>query len=57
MRLTGHKTRNIFDRYNITSSADIQDAVEKLAQFHARASADAARSAVIAMPVNARPGA
>jgi len=34
MKLTGHKTRSVFDRYNITSDADLIDAVRKLAQFH-----------------------
>jgi hypothetical protein len=31
MRLTGHRTRSIFDRYDITSGADLREAVGKLA--------------------------
>ncbi len=30
MLITGHRTRSIFDRYNITSDEDLIDAVEKL---------------------------
>src|SRR5258705_8047108 len=30
MRLTGHKTESVFERYNITSLDDLRDAVNKL---------------------------
>jgi integrase len=33
MRITGHRTRAMFDRYNITSEADLADAADRLAAF------------------------
>ena len=35
MKLTGHKTRAVFDRYDIVSEKDLTDGVAKLAALHA----------------------
>jgi integrase len=34
MKITGHKTRSVFDRYDITSEEDLADATRKLQGAH-----------------------
>ena len=33
MQITGHRTRAVFDRYNIVSSEDLRKATEKLDNY------------------------
>ena len=35
MAISGHKTRSIFDRYNITSESDLEQAARSLDAYHA----------------------
>ena len=34
MEISGHRTRSVFDRYNIVSEADIRDAGTRMNQVH-----------------------
>jgi integrase len=35
MKITGHKTRSVFDRYDIVSENDLAGALDRLSTFHA----------------------
>jgi hypothetical protein len=42
MKISGHKTRSVFDRYNVTSEEDLKSACEKLSTAYERAKEDLA---------------
>ena len=34
MKISGHKTNYVFKRYNIVNTADVEQAMERLNEFH-----------------------
>ena len=47
MEISGHRTRSIFDRYNITSEDDLREAMQRTTEY---VRAQPAQSNVLALP-------
>lgn len=51
MSISGHKTRAVFDRYNITSTDDVKDAIKTVSRYNKKEGAEVKMSALRAIQV------
>ncbi len=54
MRISGHKTRSVFDRYNIVSERDLKEAATKLSHYLETKQAETSKSDFKTEPVSQR---
>ena len=48
MKISGHKTRSVFDRYNITSEEDLREAASRLARYIKKKEEEVTFSVIVA---------
>ena len=54
MTLPGHKTRNVFDRYNIVSEGDLRQAADRLARYLTSQPTKAGEAPTVSLPTETR---
>jgi integrase len=54
MTLLGHRTKNVFDRYNIVSEGDLRQATDRLARYLASQPTKAGEAPAVSLPTETR---